>query len=1251
MIIMKTKYKDMVNGYELEFNSKEVFKSKIILSIIMKNERQTILRCLNSVFSQKAIDELGILLIDDSSNDNWTDSVQKHLQHSALVIYQCNIGKISSIRNLAISLTKKIFPDYEWLGRLDADDCLENPYSIADTLNPVLCQKSKANWILAGNSLCEDGIILERKNFSSTKLMTKEGLLSATLGMSRGVSEAELPSCNLWLHRDLNVTYPSVPSAEDHWLVAFLLAHYSSSGIIRSETLYSCYTLGGKATSNARQSKHYRYSRELLHNCVLYWFNEPFNRNEIEAVLGWGEEATVYRKGNRVQKCFIVTALTNGHVSWLKLHLKGPHFPVAEWERNDNFWTATYPFQNVLPLKNVSLHAVRKFIHYCLNHNIVCLDFARYNCGIVDGELFYFDIGRDVQPFKITYFRDMCARIYLLLILGYSDEKLKKHTKLFRDNEGKLKEIAGFESFYKDIMISWIESHEFGKKIKPIQSNHPKLYNDVTLLIKSCALDAPLIDVQINHILTQLCSTHEYAEIILLVDSRRHGFFREYNKGNYEKVVETGQKLLHDKKINKLLIAPTPEKSMLVKDLYCRWFEVQSEETHTEQGIPVFSQLWAFEQVATRYVLQLDIDVIVGHKNGEHDYLQDMLTAIQEKDVFCVGFNIPHSPVSRFTKYDAPTGEYKPEVRFGLLDLNRLKNQRPFPNIVKNGFLEMTWYQSVYKYQKAYGWKSLRGGNPDTYYIHPPNKYKTDEFFIAQVIDLVEQNQLPKIQYEKWDLLGNQKDWDYSPRNEEIVVLIMGKDTNITKISRCLDSLYRQSFRYWGAVIVDDTSTPELQRILRELVLPFSEKITLVQRKFRLGKALNEWDLLPKICHNPDSLIVVLDMDDCFTHEKVLDRVYREYRKGYEIIFGGMFRPDKALKRYQVRFDDIYKPDGSNVWIHLRSFRISLFKQLEKEDLMLEGNWIEHCDDFAIMVPLVKKSRKCTMIEEYLYFHERNTSNLDHIRRIKDKIIDHIIRKNRTKAIKRPTRYCPNLKKIEIDITYLCNLKCKGCDRSCTQAPEQLHMPVQTIRDFLSQTEKTIHQWESVHILGGEPTLHPNFIEIITLLDDWFQKHSPSTELKIISNGYSRKTREILSMIPKRWYYENSFKDSQNIPYFEPFNIAPIDLPKWRTEDFSKGCWISQYCGIGLTPQGYFPCAVAGGIERVMKLGKGEQTFPNNDKVLQDMYSDYCRFCGHFLQDHYLQREERETERYKFSEISKSWEKAYKSWNKQSKKP
>ena len=274
-------------------------------------------------------------------------------------------------------------------------------------------------------------------------------------------------------------------------------------------------------------------------------------------------------------------------------------------------------------------------------------------------------------------------------------------------------------------------------------------------------------------------------------------------------------------------------------------------------------------------------------------------------------------------------------------------------------------------------------------------------------MDLVEQNRLPHSQHKKWDLIEDSHQWKYPLRNEEIIVLIMGRNAGMKKIARCSDSLFRQTFRDWGAVIVDDASCSDLQQGLRARVLTCEQKtqITLVQRKHRVGKVPNEWDLLPQICHNSESLIVILDMDDCFAHEKVLDRIYQEYQKGYDIILGGMFRPDKPLRRYKVRFNDVYKPDGvmldkgdvwdgGNVWIHLRSFRMSLFEQLDQKDLMIGADWIEYCEDFALMVPMTAKSKKRIMIEEYLYYyHGRSTPDSLGVRQKAKEEITHVTRR------------------------------------------------------------------------------------------------------------------------------------------------------------------------------------------------------------------------------------------------------------------
>jgi len=205
-------------------------------------------------------------------------------------------------------------------------------------------------------------------------------------------------------------------------------------------------------------------------------------------------------------------------------------------------------------------------------------------------------------------------------------------------------------------------------------------------------------------------------------------------------------------------------------------------------------------------------------------------------------------------------------------------------------------------------------------------------------------------------------------------------------------------------------------------------------------------------------------------------------------------------------------------------------------------------------------------------------------------------------------------------------------------------MDIEMIKNFLQETETRGIKWESVHVLGGEPTLHPQFQEIITILDDWFRERSPSTDLKVISNGYGDKVKKELEKIPRHWLYNTSFKKSLNTDYFEPFNLAPIDLPGWENENFQNGCWITQDSGFGLTPFGYFHCAIAGAIERIMKFGKGFSKMPRHPWEFLILMKTYCRYCGHFVNDYFHSREEQLKMENTPDMMSKTWKNAYKKW-------
>ena len=81
---------------------------------------------------------------------------------------------------------------------------------------------------------------------------------------------------------------------------------------------------------------------------------------------------------------------------------------------------------------------------------------------------------------------------------------------------------------------------------------------------------------------------------------------------------------------------------------------------------------------------------------------------------------------------------------------------------------------------------------------------------------------------------------------------------------------------------------------------------------------------------------------------------------------------------------------------------------------------------------------------------------------------------------------------------------------------------------------------------------------------------------------------------------------------FEPFNLAPRDKKKNFFTNFLNCCWISSYCGIGLNKFGYYPCATAGGIDRVAGYDIGLKNLPLDRKLLYKQAKILCALCGHF---------------------------------------
>jgi len=209
-------------------------------------------------------------------------------------------------------------------------------------------------------------------------------------------------------------------------------------------------------------------------------------------------------------------------------------------------------------------------------------------------------------------------------------------------------------------------------------------------------------------------------------------------------------------------------------------------------------------------------------------------------------------------------------------------------------------------------------------------------------------------------------------------------------------------------------------------------------------------------------------------------------------------------------------------------------------------------------------------------------------------------------------QYRPNSHKIEIDITYACNLKCFNCNRSCGLASSGEYMTVSQIKRFLDESRSTGRTWETIRLLGGEPTLHPEFFEILALLRDYKDNDSPCTCIEVASNGFGPRVNNIISQIPPGIIIINTKKSGiQNIN-FTSFNIAPVDRVEYTAVDYTNACWVADECGIGLTPFGYYPCAIAGGIDRVFGLDLGMKQIPPENEKFSEALETFCSRCGMF---------------------------------------
>jgi hypothetical protein len=480
-----------------------------------------------------------------------------------------------------------------------------------------------------------------------------------------------------------------------------------------------------------------------------------------------------------------------------------------------------------------------------------------------------------------------------------------------------------------------------------------------------------------------------------LTDAATESFARPYASANWEKFKQAIQNLLEEGVIDRIIEAPLREEE--IKRVNLRWFGLYCAQPKAANGQPTYTTLYGFEKCRGEYVLQLDSDCIIHRASRNHDYLGEILSVF-EKDPLAVTVSVPiaHKNKQPFLR-ERNGRSFRVETRCSLLDLRRLQSLLPLTNEVDSGVLKLPWHRSLDFAVSEGRATSYRGGDPQTCFIHMPNSRKSDINGWINTIDCIEHGTLLKEQMGNVELVGQTADW-IGRRNEEMVLILRGKDIPLSKIRRSLQSLQRQCFQKWSAVIVDAGSSNGTNDFCQFVIRrSFGSRVSFVSNHIAVTPMENIDFVASEVCTNPMSIIVHLDLDDALIGGNALDKIVEAYRNGADVTVGSILRTDKQAK-YSVSFEDPRANRGGNVWQHLRTYRKYLYDKVPKDYFKINGEWVPHTEDWAFMIPIVELAKNPMNIKNVIYFYEPSEQKMCRTIKEREQIVAKLIAKPRLEA-------------------------------------------------------------------------------------------------------------------------------------------------------------------------------------------------------------------------------------------------------------
>jgi len=202
---------------------------------------------------------------------------------------------------------------------------------------------------------------------------------------------------------------------------------------------------------------------------------------------------------------------------------------------------------------------------------------------------------------------------------------------------------------------------------------------------------------------------------------------------------------------------------------------------------------------------------------------------------------------------------------------------------------------------------------------------------------------------------------------------------------------------------------------------------------------------------------------------------------------------------------------------------------------------------------------------------------------------------------------------VQIEATNVCNKSCSNCVRFCGHySPDKIYWAtLEGIEDALISYKDF---GSIVGLIGGEPTLHPQFVEIAKL----YKKHRPDRQkCGLWSNTTSRQFKDNRSLIDDVFGVQNLNDHTAGILH-TPVLVSSESLSDSQEERdaFFEQCWIQMTWSATITPKGGYFCEVAAMLAIVFNGPDGRNVKSDPDwwkapiSSFKDQIDWACNKCG-----------------------------------------